>query len=81
MQVLYQDDMMGSIQAANITIARISLGRQGDTILHIGDPVVVASDKKSMLSDFLTVHSNLDAAGKSFYSKEGKEITAIIRDP
>ena len=80
--VLYQDDMLGSIQAANISVARMSLGRQGrDAILHIGDPLVVASDKKTMLSDFLTIHSNLDAAGKSFYSKEGKEITAIIRDP
>jgi methyl-accepting chemotaxis protein len=79
--VLYQDDMLGSIQAANISVARMSLGRQGrDAILHIGDPLVVASDKKTMLSDFLTIHSNLDAAGKSFYSKEGKALIAIIRD-
>jgi methyl-accepting chemotaxis protein len=81
MQHLYQDDMMGSIQAANISIARMSLGRQGrDAILHIGDPVVVASDRKTMLSDFLAIHSNLDAAGESFYSPDGKEIVAIIRN-
>ncbi len=80
LQVLYQDDMMGSIEAANISIARMSLGRQArDAILHVGDPEAVASDKKAMLSDFLAIHSNLDVAAGSFYSQEGKDLTAIIR--
>jgi methyl-accepting chemotaxis protein len=81
LQVLYQDDMLGAIQSANISVARMSLGREGrDAILNIADPAVVASDKSKMLADFATLHSNLDAAEKTFYSKDGKEIIAIIRD-
>jgi methyl-accepting chemotaxis protein len=42
--------------------------------------LVVASDKKIMLADFVRIHSNVDAAEKTFYSKNGKELVAIIRD-
>ena len=81
LQVLYQDDMMGAIQSANISLARMSLGRQGrDAILNIADPRVVASDKSTMLADFATIHSNLDAAERSFYTKEGQAILKVIRD-
>ena len=81
LQVLYQDDMMGAIQSANISVARMSLGRQGrDAMLNIADPRVVASDKSSMLADFANIHSSVDAAEKSFYTKEGREIIKAIRD-
>ena len=39
LQVLYQEDMMGAIQSANISVARMSLGRQArDAMLNIADP-------------------------------------------
>ena len=70
MESLYRDDMMGAVQSADMAIARMSLGRQGrDALLHMGKPLVVASDKKIMLSDFVSIHSNVDAAEKTFYSK------------
>jgi methyl-accepting chemotaxis protein len=78
---LYQREMMGAIQSDNMTIARMSLGRQGrDALLHIGESPVVAADKKIMLSDFVSIHSNLDAAETSFYTKEGQNTIAIIRN-
>ena len=81
LQVLYQEDMMGAIQSANIGVARMSLGRQArDAMLNIANPAVVASDKSIMLADFVTIHSNLDALEKSFYSKEGQAVVKVIRD-
>ena len=81
LKALYQSDMQGAIQSANITVARMSLGRQGrDALIHIGDPVVFASDHKSMLSDFVIIHANLDAADSTFYSGDGKELMATIRN-
>ncbi len=81
MEVLYHEDMLGSMQAADINIARMSLGRQGrDAALHMDDPAVVAADKKTMLANFVTIHSNLDAAEKTFYTTEGKAVIATMRD-
>lgn len=81
MEVLYHDDMLGAIQSAEINIARMSLGRQArDAALHIDDPAVVAADEKRMLADFANIHSNLNVADKSFYTKEGKALIATIRD-
>jgi methyl-accepting chemotaxis protein len=77
---LYHQEMMGAVQADNMTIARMSLGRQGrDAVIHIGDPAVVAADKKTKLSDFVSIHTNLDATEKSFVTKEGLDIVAVIR--
>jgi hypothetical protein len=71
LQVLYQDDMLGAIQSANISVARMSLGREGrDAILNIADPAVVASDKSKMLADFATLEPR--RSGKNFLF-EGRE--------
>jgi methyl-accepting chemotaxis protein len=79
--VLYQEDMLGAIHANNIAKARLSIGKQGrDAVLNIQDASIVASDEKSMLADFASLHSNLDAAEKSFYSKEGVEIITMMRN-
>ena len=68
LQVLYQDDMMGSIQAANISIARMSLGRQArDAILHVEDPAgSCCRQKRPCCRISLAIHSNLNVAGKVF---------------
>jgi methyl-accepting chemotaxis protein len=81
MEVLYHDDMLGALQTAEISIARMSLGRQvRDAALDIDDPAVVAADKRTMLADFVKIHSNLELAEKTFYTKEGKVLTATIRN-
>ena len=77
---LYSEDMVGAIHADKIGLARMSLGRSGrDAILNIADPAVVAADKASMVTDFATIHTNLDAMEKLFYSKEGVATMATIR--
>jgi methyl-accepting chemotaxis protein len=81
MSVLYQEDMTGAIHADNLVIARYSLGRSGrDAIINMQDPQIVATDEKATASDFEKIHSNLDAAGKIFYSTEGREIIASLRN-
>ena len=73
-------DMVGAIRADKIGLARTSLGRQGrDAILNIADPAIVAADKATMVTDFATIHSNLDAAEKLFYVSEGVTAMATIR--
>jgi methyl-accepting chemotaxis protein len=77
---LYQDDMVGAIHVNKIAIARMSIGRQGrDAILNIDNPPAVEADEKTMLSDFASIHSHLDAAEKLFYVKEGIAAMATIR--
>ena len=46
----------------------------------IADPAAVAEDERKMLAPFAPLHSNLDAAKESFYSKDGKETMEMIRD-
>jgi methyl-accepting chemotaxis protein len=78
---LYQEDMVGSVHANKIAIARMSIGRQGrDAILNIDHPSVVAADEKITLEDFASIHAHLDAAEKLFYSKEGIAALATIRN-
>jgi methyl-accepting chemotaxis protein len=78
---IYHADMMGAIAADDLAVARMSLGRQArDAILHIEEPAVVAADKQIMMADFVKMHSSLDLAEKTFLSKEGKAIIAIIRN-
>jgi methyl-accepting chemotaxis protein len=78
---LYHEDMMGAISADELAVARLSLGRQGrDAILHIEEATVVSTDKRTMLADFVKIHSSLDEAEKRFNSKEGKDLIAIVRN-
>ena len=77
---LYSADMVGAIRVDKIGLARTSLGRQGrDAILNIANPAIVAADKATMVTDFATIHSNLDAAEKLFYVSEGVTAMATIR--
>jgi methyl-accepting chemotaxis protein len=48
-------------------------------MLNITDPAIVAADKATMVTDFAAIHSNLDAAEKLFYVKEGIAAMATIR--
>jgi methyl-accepting chemotaxis protein len=78
---LYHEDMMGAIAADELAVARMSLGRQGrDAILHIEEATVVSADKKTMVADFVKIHSSLDQAEKKFHSKQGKDLIAIVRN-
>jgi methyl-accepting chemotaxis protein len=78
---LYHEDMMGAIAADELAVARLSLGRQGrDAILHIEDVAVVSADKRTMVADFVKIHSSLEEAEKKFHSKEGKALIAIVRN-
>jgi methyl-accepting chemotaxis protein len=81
MTKMYQDDMQGAIHVDNIVISRFSLGRSArDAILNINSPEIAATDEKTMLSDFEKIHSNLDAAEKLFYSKQGIALLASMRE-
>jgi methyl-accepting chemotaxis protein len=78
---MYQQDMAGAVHADNIAIARMELGRSGrNAILNMESAAIVATDKKTMLSDFETIHSNLDAAEQVFSSTAGKDALDAIRD-
>jgi methyl-accepting chemotaxis protein len=78
--VLYEEDMLGVAQANTIAKARLSIGRMGrDALLNINDGAVVAADERTMLADFATIHTTLDATAKTFYSKEGQELIGSMR--
>lgn len=81
MTMMYQSDMLGTVHVDNIVISRLSLGRSArDAMLNINNAEIVAANEKTMLADFEKIHSDLDAAEKCFYTKEGLALMASVRD-
>jgi methyl-accepting chemotaxis protein len=77
---LYQSDMKGATIANDITISRLSLGRQvRDAMLKIKDPAAVAADEKTGHADLAKIHASLDEADSAFYVPEGKALIATLR--
>jgi methyl-accepting chemotaxis protein len=81
MATLYQDDMLGAIHTDNMQIARFTLGRAiRDAVINAADGQIVSEDEKVVQAQFEKMRSELDAADKTFYTKEGLAAVAAIRN-
>jgi len=77
--LLYHDDMKGSLAAADMSIARLSIARSGrDAILNIDDPAIVAKNEKVMVEGFASLHSDLAIVQKTLHSKDADAAIAAI---
>jgi methyl-accepting chemotaxis protein len=80
-QALYKEDMKGVIAVQNIALSKLDVARLGrDAIIKIDDPAAVSADIDTIKANYVSMHSNLQAAELCFYTKEGKEMLASIRD-
>jgi methyl-accepting chemotaxis protein len=81
MASMYQDDLQGALHADNMEIVRFSLGRTlRDALLHPKDEAVISSDEKAVQAGLAKFQSELDAADKTFYSKEGRAAVEELRN-
>jgi methyl-accepting chemotaxis protein len=78
--VAYQKDLKGATVADNVVLSRIWMGRQDrEAMLNIGNPVIVAADKKKMLQLLVDLHADVDGADMLFHTPEQRAALAVIR--
>jgi methyl-accepting chemotaxis protein len=78
--VAYQKDLKGATVADNVVLSRIWMGRQDrEAMLNIGNPVIVAADKKKMLQLLVDLHADMDGADMLFHTPEQRAALAVLR--
>jgi methyl-accepting chemotaxis protein len=79
-QSLYQNDMKGIIAIEGIDTSRIDLAKADrDAYVKIDDQASVTADIAAVRADFNLMRSNIEVADQCFYTREGKEILADMR--
>jgi methyl-accepting chemotaxis protein len=80
-ELLYEKDMKGVIAVQNIAVSRMAIGRlDRGAIISIDDPAAVSEAKSATDTEIAAMHSNLQAANSSFFTKEGLAMIANISD-
>jgi methyl-accepting chemotaxis protein len=78
---LYEKDMRGIIAVEVIVDGKLDIARQArDAIININDPAIVTADNEAIKADFVAMHSGLQSAEQTFYTKEGAATIIEIRD-
>ena len=78
-QLMYQEDMLGSIRADQIDVDRLDIAKQGrDAVLNAANAAVVDEDQKQVAAAFDSLRSNLAESRKLVHNPKAIEQLDII---
>jgi len=64
-QLMYQEDMLGSLRADQISIDRLDIAKRGrDAILHASEAAIIEENEQGVVADFASLRGNLAESRK-----------------